>query len=164
WQRTHCPAHGGRCSGPDRWRRRRPHAHAVTPNLPPGAAADWQQTSAGSPTGRLRVCLVTALGSLIGFSLPVYGHGLGLPEGLHPDEVTRSAERMVEARSIDPGRYAYGALPRFLVIGGAIVPARLYSRAFDPQPSSSDRLAQLVWRARTEARIVRGARVVTACF
>jgi hypothetical protein len=95
--------------------------------------------------------------------LAVWGNRWGAPDYWHPDEVTASAITMAQRRTLNPGTFFYGALPRFAIIAGAVLPVRAYARVFDPRPAGPD-AARAVWTERQTGRIIRMARTVSALF
>jgi hypothetical protein len=100
---------------------------------------------------------------LLGLVLASWGNRWGAPSIWHPDEVTQSALDMARDRTANPHTYFYGALPRMAVIGGVIIPTRLYARVFDPRPAGTpEQLA--AWQDRQTARVVQGARFLTAVY
>ncbi|HEU4648225.1 MAG TPA: hypothetical protein VFS33_04135 [Gemmatimonadales bacterium] len=100
---------------------------------------------------------------LLGFVLASWGNRWGAPSIWHPDEITQSALDMARERTANPHAFFYGALPRMAVIGGIIVPVRVYARVFDPRPAGSpEQLA--AWQDRQTARVVQGARFLSALY
>jgi hypothetical protein len=100
---------------------------------------------------------------LLSLVLASWGNRWGAPSIWHPDEITQSALTMARDRTVNPHTFFYGALPRMAVIGGVIVPTRLYARAFDPRPDGPPELLA-AWQDRQTARVVQGARFLTAVY
>jgi hypothetical protein len=94
--------------------------------------------------------------------LNVAGNEWGAPRSWHPDELTTRADALFGNRSLNPHFFAYGGLGFYTFTAGAIVPVRLYERAFDRRPAAEDVIAKRLWDERDSVRVIRLARTVSA--
>jgi Dolichyl-phosphate-mannose-protein mannosyltransferase len=100
---------------------------------------------------------------LLSLALNLWGNDWGKAERWHPDEVTKLALRMVTERTLNPGRFAYGALHTNVLVLAAVAPVGVYTLLFDRQPDETrDADAYKAWKARQAARVSVLARSVSA--
>lgn len=99
---------------------------------------------------------------LFSLVLNLWGNRWGAPNIWNPDEVTERAMEMVANRTLNPHYFAYGGLHYYTVAVGAIIPAKIYGRLFDPKPVENDTLACAQQYEREQARTIQIARVIAA--
>ncbi len=58
----------------------------------------------------------------------LWGNRWGAPAAWHPDELTRTAVRMVEERTLNPGRFYYGHFHYYVVALAAVAPVRIATK------------------------------------
>lgn len=115
-------------------------------------------------SNRGRTTLLLAAILLLSLGLDLWGNRWGAPARWHGDEMYRDAQRMVQARSIDPHRYHYGELHYYTIALVAVAPVRLYSWSFDPRPAEKGTMADSVWARRNQVRIMQAARAVSGIY
>lgn len=99
---------------------------------------------------------------IISMILNVWGNKWGAPDYWHPDELTRHSIKMLDKRSLNPGVFYYGNLHYCVLLTGAVIPARIYTKIFDPIPDKANLPAIKLWAKRLEARTIILARSISA--
>ena len=115
-------------------------------------------------SNRRALLLALAAVVLLSLGLDLWGNRWGAPARWHADEVYGIAERMVDARSIDPGYYNYGELHYYTIALFAVAPVRLYERSFDRRPAERGTMADSAWARRNKVPIMQMARAVSAIY
>lgn len=106
--------------------------------------------------------LPIALILVFSLGMNLWGNGWGAPDYWHPDELTRTAIRMVDERTLNPGSFFYGGLHYSILAAGAVLPARIYGKLFDPKPKETDKRISARWEERLRIRTIRLARSISA--
>jgi hypothetical protein len=92
--------------------------------------------------------------------LAVWEIDWGAPEKWHPDEKQSTAQMMLVKRTVNPGHFAYGGLPYYMLALGANLPATAYTVLFDP-PRNADDPEQSAARDRHRARVIVSGRLLS---
>ncbi|MEW6570099.1 MAG: glycosyltransferase family 39 protein [Nitrospirota bacterium] len=105
---------------------------------------------------------VIALIMILSFAFNVWGNSWGAPDYWHPDELTKHAAGMVSGLTLNPHFFAYGGLHYYVLAIGAVIPAKVYGKLFDPRPKDSDTKIYSGWKERQERRVIILARSISA--
>jgi len=119
---------------------------------------DGQEKRGAFILSRLAVILIL----VFSFTLNLWGNRWGAPDYWHPDELTRNSIAMFDQRTLIPPTFYYGGLHYFVLEVGAVLPARIYGKLFDPKPEESDSEARTGWEKRVRVRTFRIARGISA--
>lgn len=122
----------------------------------------------GQPPLALKPATLIALISILvlSFTLTLWGNRWGAPTYWHPGEGTfiRNAEKMFGDRTLNPHNFPYGGLHYYVLIAGAIIPAKAITYFFDPRPDPSDTAATTAWKSRHATRQIILARTISGLF
>jgi len=108
------------------------------------------------------IALITIL--VLSFTLNVMGNKWGAPANWHPDELVERATRMSGDRTLNPHAFPYGGLPHYVLMAGAIMPAKVTTYYFDPRPDAADTAATASWMQRLKTQRIILSRTISGLF
>ena len=125
---------------------------------------DVDALQVGQETKRAFISTSLSVTLILVFSLTLnlWGNRWGAPDYWNPDELTKNAIIMFDTRTIKPNTYFYGGLHYYVLAVGAVFPARVYEKAFDPKPNESDIEIHSKWKERRRIRTICFARSISA--
>lgn len=120
----------------------------------------------GNPQLVLKPTILVALISILvlSFTLNLWGNQWGAPAHWRPDELTGTAVSMANNRTLNPHKFQYGGLHYYVLVVGAIIPAKAVTYFSDPRPDPSDAAATISWKTRYNTLRIILARTISGLF